>query len=586
MCGMNSNSSSSNNNNKNICFFLIWRNHYIRSLIRGFTLCDSDIRVSLGYLERNGKQLELLKINNNENVFNINIATQKMNLKYFNLLLESNYIHLINELDFKQRAILDPIQVIMIPNTISKLSIYWGENLIDTSLSILPRGLSHLLFYQLTRPIEKGDLPDKLTSLVIKKSKSNILPNNEYLPSTLTSLEIPYISSTTPLPETLTSLTWSVFSVRPIAAGVINKSLKILKSSNAQGELMYVNGVEMPKDIKLDHCHYCPQTFDDLVDSITRFHTMRWITGLDLMDFGGGTIIPGSIPPYIKYLSIPFKSVPHGAFPEGLETLKAHFLDIPIEEEGFFPSSLLHLDISSFKQVLRKGLLPSKLVSLSIAQFKYPENYQFIQDIIPKTLTSLRMYSHSITGASSFAPISIGSSASNMLESINKPFLPALLIPPSVTQLELDLHKYGMLGLPNAKNILDVSEFKIPPSIKKFIIRGTAKVVAGGFIPSTVECVEVHGRISVKPGFLVDGCKYLTIDNRGSVNVLERDDIPQSVTHLKIHYNPHDYIPRHIKVLDMTNKPKKKLIDTKVLQHLNTLKRKGVLYDFKMGIFN
>jgi len=497
--------------------------------------------------------------------------TQRISLKSFTRLINTQYAtDLITVLDLKTSTLLNEIEIRMIPPAIRKLNINWHSRLSDTPLSILPRSIQEILFYDLSRQlIENDELPNQLKSLSIIKWSRNVLTDNSVLPNTLTHLSVPFVSNFLfPLPSNLTSLVLSSNTPKPIPNNCLPNSLKYLKFDNARAD--YIEKIPMNEHIQLNYCCASAMNQNDLAI----YQSFKWISHL-VLGFGHEELTPGILPSNLKSLLLPAVSLTPGLLPDQLEILNAPHLETQLQE-GVLPSSLLELSISSYKKELTKNILPSKLTSLSIAQISYPKDYPFIQEIIPKTLKKLIMFSE--IKQHFLSPVSIGGT----METIITPNLNPLLAPASLKTLELNLHQYGTIGLPNTKNILDVREFVIPPSIENFILRGSVSSVSfnGYFIPSTVKTVGIYGTIGLKPGFIKEGCKYLTIANRHSLSSLKKDDLPKSITHLKIHYDICDYIPDHIKVLDLSNKPKKMFIDKDNLKNLTIFKMNGVLYDF------
>ncbi|KAF2078461.1 hypothetical protein CYY_000211 [Polysphondylium violaceum] len=396
----------------NDTFFAIFRNSFIKKLIRNKIFQDSLLDVDTERLKENHRFLSLFseqdKLENNIYIGLLVDSRQKL-IQYYN----DPYKYLINKIN-----ILD----------IKGIEIDFNHF----------RNIVVLEFFIGHDSVLVGEIPDSITDL---KFKSNEIYGGHYcdwilskLPRNLKKLSIPerwkMVEKTTCdktyiLPETLSDLcyigTYNDYNFVFPKNGHAFKSFQI--NIHSLEALKWVENNTCVSKIFIVNLPDCPAVTCDLIPSHVK-DLCIW----DKIPIHG---IPDTIDSfhYRDFLDDNLKLPSHL---KSLDFLGFASRETPLLEKDVFPSSLKDLSIWCYNSPLAKGVLPCNLSILKLEAF----NQQLCQGVLPSTLTSLSM------------------------SDFNQPLEPFVL-PPRLTKLYAPSFKNTLSknSLPSSLTILDIDEF-------------------------------------------------------------------------------------------------------------------------------
>ncbi|KAF2075538.1 hypothetical protein CYY_003179 [Polysphondylium violaceum] len=381
-------------------FYLVWRNHYIRRLIRNIVCRDILVRVDKEYLEENHRYLSLFS---NSDKLDYNIRIHFMGDASDYLDINKSNRDVINELiihtDFDLNEIHDGVHTLKLES----------NGTLASGVGQLPDSITNLTLSGYTE-----DQEDELSPPPIIQQ---ILSN---LPSKLQELRVSdeFIQRTTALPQSLTdlyygykydNLKWLVVppnkvykncaldldSIESFEWLVANKFI-----SNVNVELSAVpllKSRQLPSHVTKVYLEpgivepnlLLPETVEYLLLSFgTPF---SHITHLKLLHIYGEYPIKlekGVLPASLELLTLTYdEPLEPGVLPNQLTTLNLSIFKHPLCI-NVLPASLTCLTLPSFNQPLNASVLPSKLKTLHLQTFKQPE---FLSDSLPVSLTDLSL---------------------------------------------------------------------------------------------------------------------------------------------------------------------------------------------------
>ncbi|KAF2078481.1 hypothetical protein CYY_000231 [Polysphondylium violaceum] len=385
-------------------FYLIWRNQYIRKLIRNRVCQNLVINVNENYLIRNHQYLSLFT-NRDKLDYNIGIRFEGRDDDYLDI--NSNNRDLINVVDFKKDTgnfnldiILDCVQKLSfstnsntmratgkLPPSITWLQLmkddfYCIKPLAQQILSNLPDNLQWLelgshLQYNFTSPCI---MPQSLTD--IKSSSYFYYQNLKWFvvpPNKVYKSCVLYIDS-------MESFEW-LLENKWICNVEIDPNVLIMLMGQYQlpSHVTKVNvNVGIVRDIS-----FLPQTLESLEGIYgASFSHLTQLKVLKIYDISVEKLEKGVLPPLLQELLIIYN------YPLEIDVLPPHLtaLCLPIYDcplyTNVFPASLTSINLGSFKQPFHPFVLPNKLKSLSMQKFTQPT---FPPNSLPLSLSDLAL---------------------------------------------------------------------------------------------------------------------------------------------------------------------------------------------------
>lgn len=393
-----------NNSNNNNLFYLIWKNIYIRSLIKSLVLKDKDIVIdSIQYLNDNHQYLSLLsdRVKIENHISTILVINR---IEQWNLYINHQYKHLINVLRIK---IKDDngcaLNCSMIHDGVVKVMCNLGKHTQDM----------------------QGQLPPSVKYLYLSNSYDetvspfdNILLN---LPSKLQVLELPF-----------------GYQIRT------NRKIKIPESVDSLYYLTDCSNfskLEMPSRNKV---------YDNLRINIASLDQLVWINTQcvnNILIAINESVPLDLIPRHIKSISLYGNLETPGSLPDGLVKAEISSISTKITlpptlkflmihnvigalEKDWFPSTLEYLILLDYNQTLDIGVLTSHLVELNLSSF----NQELQVGVLPSSLKRLCMMKFNQPLSSSIFPHQL---EVLVLNEFNNSFKEPDILPASLVHLEL-----------------------------------------------------------------------------------------------------------------------------------------------------
>ncbi|KAF2077084.1 hypothetical protein CYY_001593 [Polysphondylium violaceum] len=553
-------------------FYLIWRDKYLRGLIKNHVLKDLTIKANLGYLAQNQHDLSLLDLNN----FNIFINFDTTTIDSFRQYMKFPYRYLINQLDLSFLVTHHFPQDQILPETIKKLVINFpndNDYVLDFDLEhTIPKSVTALELFNYRGSLAKQDLPSNLKSLVITNLKGQI--ERDILPESLTFLDLNhYQHSFLPnsLPSNLTTLNLSPDYALPIEQGVLPLSIK---SMNLINNIQVLSNINVPVD-KIDKVLLKIENHQELELA----KNLKWLTKLEILNELKVDLTENLLPESIKHLTLREYSGPLfvGSLPANLKTLIApqfnHLL-----EPNVLPRGLKELWIRSYKKPFNYNVLPESLTLL------YTGEYNVSQE----TNASLHNIKH-LTVVENNQSCPFPPSLNTLYLIIHNPTINITKdqIPTSVTSLSLYYQSIGVVELPqnSIKTLILLNprapqlgnNLVIPPSVTNLQIRSPFKA---NFIPNTIRNLKMHYFSTLEAGFIPEGVVNVTISGLTmpglQINVLPKS--AKTVEFLNSKYFEFGSIPENISWLKSDSSIIKSSSFPKTL---NTISICGIFYNNK-----
>jgi len=346
-------------------FYIIWRNKYIRNLVRNNVFKKKRIDVTLDYINDNHQYLSLLS-NDDKILYDIHVFLE-INRDNIEQYRDNKYRYLVNEI--------------------------YGNDFMD--IGVLPHHGVHKLSFNIDYDFKCEDgvkVPDSVHELLLYTYLSGNELNEQvdrfiyHLPSNLKILSIPddYVfTKQCILPHTLEDLCYG----------------------NGSDSLRHLL---VPEDKLFENCVLEVRSMDD----IQWLTDKTWITSLRIEDGRHPlTVHKHRLHNQIKEITINHKKleIEVGALPESMESLSINCQHrivkgvIPFGtksiyhscfnqplEHGLFPNSVDKIILNGFiKDPLQQGCLPSKLKLLTICY-----NIELQQSILPPTLEYLELVNY------------------------------------------------------------------------------------------------------------------------------------------------------------------------------------------------
>ncbi|KAF2070324.1 hypothetical protein CYY_008361 [Polysphondylium violaceum] len=490
-------------------FYLIWRNQYIRRLIRNIQCRDLLISVKDEYLNDNHQHLSLFTAQNKLD-FNISIGYTDTFERY----IANQHRNLVNVLSILEGDLdLEQLE----GGHVQKLSLKINN---DTKIcGRLPQSLTYLniyLKYGQNPPVGQHLLDNLPTSLKTLHLPFHYIPTSKWIvPDTLTNLD--YESS-------FQSLQWLVVPDNRVFKNCV---LEIDDSPQEAFEWLHKN--KWVNNIKI-RCEFTASTIPSHVKTIS------------IKDNCEANLLPSTLQSlsHLALKSLDLLSCPielkHNVLPKSLERLSIDDYGLPLQP-GVLPPNLHTLYLSGFNHPLAIGTLPNSLTKLRIGSYNQP----LLPFVLPNKLKKLRMFSYkqpSIgpdTLPSSLVLLDIAS-FTGTLESFCQPLplLHKLIINSYNQSLALLLTKTKRLVLwlktiPNPQkdgtclNLINTSieSLHLSCSMKSILYPKT--------LPSTLKYLTLYNVNIKSKGVLPTSCIYLKSVNQ----TINPDLIPNSVTYIK-----------------------------------------------------
>jgi len=522
---------NNNNSNNNIYFFKIWRNLTIRNNVKYMLMEGIVVNASSIYIEREST---------------LPGSTWYACTSDDRKISELKSVVRIKELELN---LTTPLIQEILPKGITKLVLRCNRLLVFGG--IIPESVEVLHLHGFPQSISTGLFPSMLKVLYLHEGFNHfIFPGS--LPNTLETLYLfDYSLPLQPnvLPNSLTSLSFGPAFTQPISSHVIPSSVVEL---NFFGPIQLSTTCLLPNLRKLA-VHINSQVVKYLLgpNSISELRFIGYLCQQPLKPF--------DIPPTVTSLNLGdydhFQRLEPGVL---LPTLKSLNLGSKLSKEPvkLILSALTTLIMPSLKTIM--GPIPSTVTYLDISGCQDPIKPNFIPNSV-KTL----IFNHS---RDDVCPGAIPNSVTDLIfDSSFASYLPRGAIPDTVTKLKLGGINY----------METIGAGVIPSSVKSLYLHTGHKQQPFILIPNSVTELEIVDTYQMKPRFLPNSIKSLTVSNQnhpflwGSIpssvktlNLINNysiiilpGEIPETVTKLKIKSVNFSVIegsiPNSIKILDI-----------------------------------
>ncbi|KAF2078500.1 hypothetical protein CYY_000250 [Polysphondylium violaceum] len=388
-------------------FFLIWRNQYIRRLIRNLVCQDVFINVDDEYLCNNQQYLSLFT-NRDKLEYKISIRFMGKASDYLHINTSNRYLINDVELNIEEKFNLNEIH-----DGVHKLKLVVGPTV--AGVGQLSDSITNL---SLIINIDQDyvDIGDDSLPTVVQQVSSN-------LPCKLQELHfrnIGCIQSTCILPLSLTDLNygsnysgfkWLVVPPNRVYKNCVldldsiesfqwlvenkficnvNINLSIVPLLKSQQLPSHVTEVHLRRGI-VEPDLLLPQTVEYLHFSNygTPFSHISHLKLLYIYDEYPIKLEKGVLPPSIESLNLTYNQpLEPGVLPKQLTSLYLYTFNLPLCV-NVLPSSLTDLYLGYFNQPLNAFVLPQKLKKLCLHMFQQPT---FLRNSLPVSLTNLTLY--------------------------------------------------------------------------------------------------------------------------------------------------------------------------------------------------
>ncbi|KAF2070322.1 hypothetical protein CYY_008359 [Polysphondylium violaceum] len=370
-------------------FYSIWRNQFIRRLIRNLVCQDIDVQVTdKHYDDREYKYLAMFS-SKDKLEYNVSIRYKGTMANYaqsryrdvisylelslddddhFDFDLIDQGVHSLSvSVDTQTRAsgqLPDSLKYLYLANYFD----YCKGNVVQHVLSNLPRNLKTLKMSRDYKIKSECRIPDTLTAFDYQSSfeslKHLVLSNHDSRVLQKCVLEV----------YSMEGFSW-LQANRWIDSIVIfgkhrNQELVLSPSTVAP----HVTSIRMHDNLKFGHetCIYHESVFPPMLQSLTCSYPtpVHKLSNLKILN--------------LQYYPVKLEK---NALPPLLEQLSILY-DMPLDA-GVLPPYLLDLSLKKFNQPLCAGSLPNSLKSLSLGQF----NHQLLPSVLPAKLEELTMLS-------------------------------------------------------------------------------------------------------------------------------------------------------------------------------------------------
>ncbi|KAF2078486.1 hypothetical protein CYY_000236 [Polysphondylium violaceum] len=359
-------------------FYLIWRNHYIRKLIRNLQCQDLIIHVDDGYLNDNHQYLSLFS---SKDKLDYNIS-----INYTDLLgnyISNQYRSLVNDVyfdvdddTFAGHYDLDHF------TDVHKLylQVHSGITLHGT----VPHSLVYLNLDsgdEYESPIVEfilANLPSQLQTLVL--SSEYYIARECVVPESLSDLDYCATSESlkwfvVPPNKQLNSCTLEVESIEALEWLEENKWVTKISISEYMGPLALDTNAMIPAHIRSivmnGDVNIAPSSFPLQLEQLTCFQTipshLTHLKCLTLMYYSI-KLDKNVLPPSLEYLDMSYDLPLDAGVLPNLTYLSLHGFDQNLET-GVLPPSLTTLHLSIFNQPLKPYVLPNNLQELNMGEF-------------------------------------------------------------------------------------------------------------------------------------------------------------------------------------------------------------------------
>ncbi|KAF2075535.1 hypothetical protein CYY_003176 [Polysphondylium violaceum] len=542
-------------------FYSIWRNNFIRYLIRTRVCQDLVIDVDLQYLNDNGQYLSLLTLQSQRtSSSNIFIKLEIRNTNEFMQYINHTHRYLINYLVISHKIDMSSlnqtkdsnnnnnqkqkrsnsnnsngisrIDFHLIPEGVERLRLTVAKE--TTGCGALPESVTQLEVYRVGWDRIKSDfinkvllpnLPPQLVSLTlddgfkIQTAQPCVIPSNMRRFKHMST----YDSFACLVPPPNKVLGDSVLEIRCYEALewlAGNKSIvNVLYNINAKLKQLpaHVCGLEIKRqDIKME--------MDTLPPSILslRCYSNHLFTNPFVLGRSN-----------LKHLSLQqyHDKLERGILPNTLESLEINFYNMPLDP-GVFSSSLKSLSLETFDQDLCLGVLPQSLINLRLFRFNKPLR----SSVLPNRLENLNLYNYNQTLPCNSLPRSL---VHVQLDSYNRSFQAVGPLDHLESLMVNSINKSLSLLLANTKNIaitffqfnydqdiiddacttptttatdMDVCLTNNPIETLSLCYYGPKFNLSGNLLPRTLKHLTMYNVNINSAGIIPSGCVYLKAD--------------------------------------------------------------------------
>ncbi|KAF2077604.1 hypothetical protein CYY_001067 [Polysphondylium violaceum] len=575
--------------NKGDLFFTIWRDRYIRNLIRNYKFSNQTIRVGLGYLDRNHQYLSLLDTVHYDIYIEFYCHENHVLLEYFKHPFSSLYNSVVVCLQYTIDDILNDGGG-RFHKTVKKFEIEYPANLgALVNLSYIPAGVTDLSVncnnqhtdaeYACTLPPHLKKL--SLSGIVFRNQRDDQrmgLPDSlEYLFVSCGDLKLPKI-----FPSSLNTL--------HLLHNRLHESMPFIEIPESVSNVKAHGSVDSFSKYKVPF----GKVYKDCIISIDsteelgQLHLFPWVSEVNLSGFSKTKPVFDqtrhlhvkkihfqsccsleSLPPLLESLKIYYynRPTPIGCLPNTLSVLELAVYNKPIPI-GLLPQSLTSLRLFAFNYPLTRGALPSGITDLNLMSF----NHQLEPYTLPKCLKKLNINGYGkFIDQVNIIPNGLVTLSLNDLTSVSPGTLPS-----SITQVTL----CNIDFLVNHKEILPESLQKLVASFKvsdaqQHFANQTNKLME---LPSSITNLSlsaisfgIDNKPIKSPIRIPKSVKHLEISDI----LIERDLIPDGCFYLSCNCAQPiamDTLPRSIRVVNLPRQPD----DLKELSLLCRIDRKGV----------
>ncbi|KAF2077079.1 hypothetical protein CYY_001588 [Polysphondylium violaceum] len=490
-------------------FYSIWRNNFIRNLIREKEFQDVEIDVDSSYLKENYKCLSLLSLADKTFIKCV-IQNNDQLLDFIN----NQYNYLVNSLEF-----INVIPPIRFPNDIKKLTINIEKQLAsEVDFQDIPSSVTNLRIIATFPNSFVGQIPISVREFYLKGYHSNLVLS---LPTSLTKCEFHIHPSRIDKPINIPS------TVKKFDTSVsIDILSKIVFNTPDQSA---------PKDLNVDDFKADLSKYSQF--PLLKLKNLQWLKGLNIFIPFSNTdqitlgLIPSNITKIYIYELYMGNLMP-GVFPESLEVLYlAYEKEIQV---GILPPSLLEFKLFENDILLKAGILPT-----SLKRFK---NYNYYSNMLTKDLVPPSLKKLSLTHYNRPIDFNLPDSLEILtLVKYNHPF--SLPLPKNLKKLCLYYfdQAIGLSTLPNSLENLFLgseAEWKFPQelkldNLKKLGINILNQSVCDIMSNVTKVCISFH-EISSNLVMLPQSIKKLRLERIGSDGYLYQNLLPKRVEYLTL----------------------------------------------------
>ncbi|KAF2071909.1 hypothetical protein CYY_006766 [Polysphondylium violaceum] len=409
---LGSNNITNNSNNNNL-FYSVWRNIFLRDLVRVKVFVNTKKRISFDDLETNNPLVSLT--NEDKLKHNIFLESFIFDQEDFENYVKNPYRHVLNSIHFNSSVYTPPQQYDDEEEEAQEQEEEQGgvEEIKELDLQCIHQGV-HCVSFDIktnSKPCQ-GFLPDSVTQVSISEMDGEC--NTQFINSIIHSLPSGLKSLSIPEEYKFTS------------PYVMNDTLHTLQYRSTHDSMQWL--VRSPNKV-LDACTLEIKAKEEYA----WLGNNKWITSAAVIR-SMGDLCSNIVPQHVVKLSIEYDDavIQPDAFPKKLELLKCTH---PIRfDKNVLPySNLTHITLKYYFEKLEKDILPCSLEHLKIGHFEQPLDQVGVFPQGLKTLV-LKKFDHP------FHPFVLpqGLQILNMPH-FKQPFIQANVLPPSLLHLEMQL---------------------------------------------------------------------------------------------------------------------------------------------------